>query len=146
MIEEKRPFLCKRNLHSRFEFHHFRDGILKRREFGKFRKRVKRISRNKVCARHFWKYCDLKSDGRLTRSEWTQCLGLDTNSKLRYFENMYIWFNRLALHFSQFFFQFHLLHSCPFILEKTKEKEKGTQKRLLLQYKVSNNRTFDFVS
>ena len=142
-MRKKRPFYHKRNLHSRFEFHHFRDGILKRREFGKFRKRVRRISRNKVCARHFWKYCDLKSDGRLTRSEWTQCLGLDTNSKLRYFENM---IQQIGLTFFTIFFQFHLLHSCPFILEKTKEKEKGTQKRLLLQYKVSNNRTFDFVS
>ena len=62
-------------------FYFDRNGILKKREFGAFRRTVKRISRNKVCARHFWKYCDQRSDGRLTRSEWTQCLGLDTNSK-----------------------------------------------------------------
>ena len=143
-MRKKRPFYHKRNLHSRFEFHHFRDGILKRREFGKFRKRVRRISRNKVCARHFWKYCDLKSDGRLTRSEWTQCLGLDTNSKLRYFENMYIWFNRLALHFSQFFF------SVPFTafmsLHSREDQRKGKRNPKKAASPIQGNRTFDFVS
>ena len=55
--------------------------MLKRREFREFRQMVKRLARNKVCARHFWKYCDMKSDGRMTKAEWTSCLGLDANSK-----------------------------------------------------------------
>ena len=61
-----------------------RDGQLKRREFRDFRKIVKGLSRNKVCARHFWQYCDMQSDGRLTKSEWSTCLGLDTSSKLTF--------------------------------------------------------------
>ena len=117
-------------------FFDFRDGILKRREFGKFRKRVKRISRNKVCARHFWKYCDLKSDGRLTRSEWTQCLGLDTNSKQLIKKKVKTDLTKKS-HISFFFLQFHLLRSCPFIQGKIYEKEKGTQKRLPLRLKVN---------
>ena len=40
---------------------------------------VKRSARNKVCARHFWRYCDRGSDGRMTKKEWTTCLGLETN-------------------------------------------------------------------
>ena len=64
------------------DFYFNRDGMLRRREFRKFRKSVKRLARNKVCARHFSIYCDMKSDGKMTKREWTSCLGLDTNSKL----------------------------------------------------------------
>ena len=35
----------------------------------------------KVCGSNFWKYCDMNSDGTMTESEWSNCLGLNVNSK-----------------------------------------------------------------
>ena len=58
------------------------DGELRKREFGGFRRSVKRLARNKVCGANFWKYCDMNSDGKMTKREWGNCLGLNVNSKL----------------------------------------------------------------
>ena len=58
------------------------DGELRKREFGGFRRSVKRLARNKGCGANFWKYCDMNSDGKMTKREWGNCLGLNVNSKL----------------------------------------------------------------
>lgn len=56
-----------------------RDGDLRKREFKTFRLAIKRLARNKFCARNFWQYCDLDDDKRMTRSEWGTCLGVEIN-------------------------------------------------------------------
>ena len=58
-----------------------RNGVLVKREFRTFRRSVKRLARNKVCAGNFWRYCDMDSDGAMTKSEWSNCLGLNVNSE-----------------------------------------------------------------
>ena len=58
-----------------------RNGRLRKKEFKSFRRKVKRLARNKLCARHIWQYCDMDSDGVLTRGEWSNCLGVNVNSK-----------------------------------------------------------------
>lgn len=65
-----------------------RDGHLRKREFKTFRRSVKRLARKKMCARNFWQYCDMKSDGVMTKSEWTGCLGVDTNIPLQLFTSL----------------------------------------------------------
>uniref|UniRef100_A0A0K2TMA6 SPARCrelated modular calciumbinding protein 1like [Bombus impatiens] n=1 Tax=Lepeophtheirus salmonis TaxID=72036 RepID=A0A0K2TMA6_LEPSM len=61
------------------------NGIIKRREFGDFRKGVKRMSRNKQCAVTFWRYCDMNNDKKMTPTEWNTCLGVDVNVSFRLF-------------------------------------------------------------
>ena len=36
---------------------------------------MKRLARNKGCAKNFWKYCDKDEDGEMTKDEWNTCLG-----------------------------------------------------------------------
>eukprot|EP00095_Tigriopus_kingsejongensis_P004207 maker-scaffold208_size258758-snap-gene-1.33 protein:Tk04207 transcript:maker-scaffold208_size258758-snap-gene-1.33-mRNA-1 annotation:"sparc-related modular calcium-binding protein 2-like" len=64
------------------------DGVLRKREFKSFRLAIKRIARNKFCARNFWKYCDLDDDKRMTRSEWGTCLGVEINISFSLFMSL----------------------------------------------------------
>ncbi|TRY78327.1 hypothetical protein TCAL_15354, partial [Tigriopus californicus] len=65
-----------------------RDNDLRKREFKTFRLAIKRLAKNKFCARNFWKYCDLDDDKRVTRSEWATCLGVDINISFRIFMSL----------------------------------------------------------
>ena len=38
---------------------------------------MKRLARNKGCAKNFWKYCDTNSNGEMTKEEWGSCLGIN---------------------------------------------------------------------
>ncbi|XP_064484852.1 SPARC-related modular calcium-binding protein 2-like isoform X2 [Ornithodoros turicata] len=53
------------------------DGALQRREVRDLRKMVRRIVEPRECARTFVRYCDLDQDKRISRSEWSVCLGVD---------------------------------------------------------------------
>ena len=57
-----------------FSFHN-RNKRLRKREFKTFRRSVKRLARNKGCAKNFWKYCDKDENGEMTKDEWNVCLG-----------------------------------------------------------------------
>lgn len=59
----------------------FRNGRLRKKEFKSFRRKVFRLARNKICARNFWQYCDMDNDAEITRGEWSNCLGVNINSK-----------------------------------------------------------------
>ena len=52
-----------------------RNKRLRKKEFKTFRRSVKRLARNKGCAKNFWKYCDKDEDGEMTKDEWNTCLG-----------------------------------------------------------------------
>ena len=52
-----------------------RNKRLRKKEFKTFRRSVKRLARNKGCAKNFWKYCDKDENGEMTKDEWNACLG-----------------------------------------------------------------------
>jgi Secreted protein acidic and rich in cysteine Ca binding region len=57
------------------------DGSLNRREFRVLRRLVRKVVRPKRCTRNFPRLCDSDQDRRISRSEWSVCLGVGINSK-----------------------------------------------------------------
>lgn len=53
-----------------------------RKEISVLKKLTENLVQPKACARRFTKYCDLDADKKISRSEWSVCLGVDINSKL----------------------------------------------------------------
>ena len=72
-----------------FDISILRDKGLRKKEFKKFRRLVKRIARNKGCAKNFWRYCDTDSDGQMTKEEWNSCLGINELKDGRQFLGLY---------------------------------------------------------
>lgn len=58
-----------------------RDEVLQRREVRDLRRMARRFVEPRACARSFTRYCDHNQDKRISRSEWSVCLGVDINSK-----------------------------------------------------------------
>ena len=61
-----------------------RNKRLRKKEFKTFRRSVKRLARNKGCAKNFWKYCDKDEDGEMTKDEWNVCLGTNELKDCKY--------------------------------------------------------------
>ena len=57
------------------------DGSLNRREFRVLRRLVRKVVRPKRCTKNFPRLCDSDQDRRISRSEWSVCLGVGINSK-----------------------------------------------------------------
>lgn len=57
-----------------------RDEVLQRREVRDLRRMARRIVEPRACARSFTRYCDHNQDKRISRPEWSVCLGVDINS------------------------------------------------------------------
>lgn len=57
------------------------DGQLIRREFKVLRRLVRKVVRPKRCAKNFPRLCDTDQDRKISRSEWSVCLGIGINSK-----------------------------------------------------------------
>ena len=57
------------------------DGQLNRREFRVLRRPVRRVVRPKRCTKNFPRYCDQDQDRRISKSEWSVCLGVGINSR-----------------------------------------------------------------
>lgn len=57
------------------------DGQLIRREFRVLRRLVRKVVRPKRCAKNFPRLCDTDQDRKISRSEWSVCLGIGINSK-----------------------------------------------------------------
>ena len=60
-----------------------RDGHLNRREFRVLRRLVRKVVRPKRCTKNFPRHCDSDQDRKLSRQEWSVCLGLGINSKFQ---------------------------------------------------------------
>lgn len=52
------------------------DNYLKKPEVRDLRRMAKKIVKPKACAKTFAKYCDLDSDKKISRSEWSVCVGV----------------------------------------------------------------------
>ena len=59
------------------------DGQLNRREFRVLRRLVRKVVRPKRCTKNFPRHCDSDQDRKLSRQEWSVCLGLGINSKFQ---------------------------------------------------------------
>ncbi|XP_067119038.1 SPARC-related modular calcium-binding protein 2-like isoform X4 [Centruroides vittatus] len=57
------------------------DDNLRRREIKDLRRMAKKIVKPRSCAKTFTKYCDLDQDKKITRKEWSACLGVDMNKE-----------------------------------------------------------------
>ena len=57
------------------------DGYLNRREFRVLRRLVRKVVRPKRCTKNFPRLCDSDQDRKISRSEWSVCLGVGINSK-----------------------------------------------------------------
>lgn len=57
------------------------DGQLNRREFRVLRRLVRKVVRPKRCTKNFPRLCDTDQDRKISRSEWSVCLGVGINSK-----------------------------------------------------------------
>lgn len=57
------------------------DGVLQRREVRDLRKMVRKNVEPRECAKTFVRYCDLDQDKRISRSEWSVCLGVDIHNE-----------------------------------------------------------------
>ncbi|CAL1296839.1 unnamed protein product [Larinioides sclopetarius] len=57
------------------------DEFLKKKELRDLRRMAKKIVKPKMCAKTFAKFCDLDQDKKISRSEWSVCVGVDINSK-----------------------------------------------------------------
>ncbi|XP_074662293.1 SPARC-related modular calcium-binding protein 1-like isoform X2 [Tubulanus polymorphus] len=57
-----------------------RDNRLKKSEIRSLTRMIRRHVKPKRCARDFMQYCDIDSDSRIARSEWSVCLGVDINN------------------------------------------------------------------
>ncbi|XP_057379159.1 SPARC-related modular calcium-binding protein 2-like isoform X2 [Daphnia carinata] len=55
------------------------DGQLIRREFRVLRRLVRKVVRPKRCAKNFPRLCDTDQDRKISRSEWSVCLGIGIN-------------------------------------------------------------------
>ncbi|XP_040078071.1 SPARC-related modular calcium-binding protein 2 isoform X2 [Ixodes scapularis] len=58
-----------------------RDEVLQRREVRDLRRMARRFVEPRACARSFTRYCDHNQDKRISRSEWSVCLGVDINNE-----------------------------------------------------------------
>jgi hypothetical protein len=57
------------------------DQQLERHEYRGLRRLVRKVVPPRRCARTFTRTCDLNHDEKLSREEWTACLGVDFNSE-----------------------------------------------------------------
>lgn len=57
------------------------DGQLIRREFRVLRRLVRKVVKPKRCTKNFPRLCDTDQDRKISRSEWSVCLGIGINSK-----------------------------------------------------------------
>jgi len=57
-----------------------RDGVLKKKELKMFRAEVKKVVRPRRCGRSFFTFCDMDSNRRISRQEWSSCVGIEENS------------------------------------------------------------------
>ncbi|XP_042896408.1 SPARC-related modular calcium-binding protein 1 isoform X2 [Parasteatoda tepidariorum] len=57
------------------------DSFLKKKELRDLRRMAKRIVKPKMCAKTFAKFCDLDQDKKISRSEWSVCVGVDINNE-----------------------------------------------------------------
>lgn len=57
------------------------DGLLNRPEYRVLRQLVQKVVRPKRCAKNFPRHCDTDEDRKISRSEWSVCLGIGVNSK-----------------------------------------------------------------
>ena len=57
------------------------DGQLNRKEFRVLRRLVRKVVRPKRCTKNFPRLCDTDQDRKISRSEWSVCLGVGINSK-----------------------------------------------------------------
>ncbi|GFU51963.1 SPARC-related modular calcium-binding protein 1 [Trichonephila clavipes] len=58
------------------------DTYLKKKELRDLRRMAKKIVKPKICAKSFAKFCDLDQDRKISRSEWSVCVGVDINIKI----------------------------------------------------------------
>ena len=58
-----------------------RDSHLNRREFRVLRRLVRKVVRPKRCTKNFPRLCDTDQDRRISKAEWSVCLGVGINSK-----------------------------------------------------------------
>ncbi|GFT00466.1 SPARC-related modular calcium-binding protein 1, partial [Nephila pilipes] len=57
------------------------DTYLKKKELRDLRRMAKKIVKPKLCAKSFAKFCDLDQDKKISRSEWSVCVGVDINNE-----------------------------------------------------------------
>ncbi|GFY60940.1 SPARC-related modular calcium-binding protein 1 [Trichonephila inaurata madagascariensis] len=57
------------------------DTYLKKKELRDLRRMAKKIVKPKICAKSFAKFCDLDQDRKISRSEWSVCVGVDINNE-----------------------------------------------------------------
>ena len=57
------------------------DNKLKRTEIRQLKKMTKKLVKPKSCARTLEEYCDRDKDKKISRKEWSICLGVDMNSE-----------------------------------------------------------------
>ena len=57
------------------------DGQLNRREFRVLRRLVRKVVRPKRCTKNFPRLCDTDQDRKISKPEWSVCLGIGINSK-----------------------------------------------------------------
>lgn len=74
------------------------DGHLNRREFRVLRRLVRKVVRPKRCTKNFPRHCDSDQDRKLSRQEWSVCLGLGINSKFQLMLLVIINLNVWAFH------------------------------------------------
>ena len=58
-----------------------RDGVLSRGEMRVLRDSMRKVLRPRRCGRSFLRYCDQDSDKRISKKEWSSCLGVTENSE-----------------------------------------------------------------
>ena len=58
-----------------------RDAVLSRSELARLREAMRKVVRPRKCGRSFLRYCDQDSDKRVSKSEWSSCLGVTENSE-----------------------------------------------------------------
>ncbi|XP_055925827.1 SPARC-related modular calcium-binding protein 1-like isoform X3 [Argiope bruennichi] len=64
------------------------DEFLKKKELRDLRRMAKKIVKPKMCAKTFAKFCDLDQDKKISRSEWSVCVGVDINISFRLFMSL----------------------------------------------------------
>ncbi|GIY50052.1 SPARC-related modular calcium-binding protein 1 [Caerostris extrusa] len=64
------------------------DSYLKKKELRDLRRMAKKIVKPKTCAKTFAKFCDLDQDKKISRSEWSVCVGVDINISFRLFMSL----------------------------------------------------------
>jgi Secreted protein acidic and rich in cysteine Ca binding region len=64
------------------------DQLLEKKEYRSLRKLARTTVTPRRCARTFIQRCDKNKDTKISKTEWLQCLGFDTQSKTRALFNL----------------------------------------------------------